>query len=790
MTDTSHDMREFDDLIRAETERRATEATGALESRDLETFQRIMDERSRALAPRDPETRMTVHSSELGEPGLSDLIVRSRIAIADTREERLAAFNDVFPLGELRPARDESGEAFEVFRRDPGEPWRKFDPPPSEKSEIPQDIADFSSAALPIAGEFAATRGGGGLIRRTAQTIFGAGGGELAEEGVEAALGQQRQTAGAVTAQVGAEGLAGGLGSLVSEPLAALINIKRGSGILELMPGAQEAIEAGRREGLPELLPFQVAKDPIIVTTGQQAQALTTTLTDFTVNQQVSAAARMRALAETGGTAEDLPRFLRARVQARENELDHILSRPDVELEAGGESLQKGLVEYDSLARAEVDDLHTVARSIEEPQFDWASIDQAAADMQQGFVVRGDTARPTAPLVGELQSVLGDLRTLASDPQPITLDRPDGSQITVSVTDQLRALRERLWDLKTVDAGQIVRRPEADAGFLYGRITNALENPLNESPEFVSAWREASTAAANRFQIWDKAVIRTTAKSEDPTNLAFNFARPREVTNLRTLRDTIPAENWRVFQAASRAQFLSDPSALTRTLDSFDKPTLDMLLSFREQQAMRLIGRNFDELSKTRDLAQMTRFQDIGNQLLRSTDGQTVQSLTQAIGGATSPEGKALRSALIDTISSRVVEVERGIPKVNRGALQSILTRMEQNGSSRFLTSADRESLQNIDRWLDMATGVSDVGTSLLRASIVKKLRDLDISAAFDIVQAYGVGRLMTTSAGRRFLMGSGTEKMSFNNLRLLGAAGATIAADEQALRPSLESER
>lgn len=786
MTDTGTTdpgMPEFERLLRQNRAQQAAGATQALESRDLEEFQRIMGQRAQTLAPRDPETRMLVHSSELGEAGMPDSLVRARVAIADTREERLAAFQRVFPLGDLRPARDEAGATFEVFRRDPGEPFRKFDPGLDEKFEPLQDIADFASSALPIAGEAVATRGTGGLVRRTLQTSAGGALGELAEEGVETQLDQQRQNAAAVGLQVGQEGLISGLGSLVSEPLALILNARHGAGAISIMPGARAAIEAAERQGLPPPLPFQVAEDPLIVTTGAQAEALTTTLTDYVVKQRVAAVERINVLRDAPGVDPNrLPALLRARVQARENALDNILRKPATELEEGGEALKAGLQEYDVLARGEVDDLFTTARTFEEPQFDFPALDQVAQDMQQGFIVRDGAARPTSPLAAELRSALTDLRALSENPQPRVLDRPDGSKITLSVTDQLRAIRERLWDLKTVDQGQVSRRPQADAGFLYNSITNALETPLNTSPDFVNAWRQANTAARNRFQVWDQAVIRSTAKEEDPVDLAFRLARPREVVNLRTLREHIPAENFRTFQAAARREFLGDLPGLTRRMDSFDQPTLDMLFPFREQQALKQIGRNFDEFASTRDLAQTARFQDIGAQLIRSESGNVSDSVSRTIGPPTSPEGKALRAAMLDSIHNQIVEVRRGIPSINRGRLESILRRMDSNGSSRFLTRDDLATLQDVDRYVDIITGVSDVGTSLLRASTAKQLRDLNIKAAFDIVQAYGVGRLMVTNAGRRFLVGTGAERMSFPSLRLLTSASATIAADEQAL--------
>ena len=249
------EMRRFRELMEAPREARVAGATTALEQRNLEEFQRIMAERSRVVAPRDPETRMMVHSTELGEPGMPDAWVRARVAAADTREERQAAFNQIYPFGEIRPGRDEAGSTFEIYRRDSGEEWRKFDPPIIEKFEPVEDIADFSSAALPIVGEALTTRGAGGLIRRTLQTAAGAGLGELAEEGLEVVGGQQRQTIGEIAGQVGQEALTAGLGGLATEPVAAIMNARRGAGTLSLLPGAPETIQRAERLGLEPLMP-------------------------------------------------------------------------------------------------------------------------------------------------------------------------------------------------------------------------------------------------------------------------------------------------------------------------------------------------------------------------------------------------------------------------------------------------------------------------------------------------------------------------------------------------------
>lgn len=785
MTETYEpEMRRFRELMEGPRAEMAARATTALEQRNLEEFQRIMAERSKVVAPRDPETRMLVHSTELGEPGLPDAWVRARVAVADTREERLKAFNQIYPVGEIRPARDEAGAKFEIYRRDPAEPWRKFDPPIMEKFEPIEDIADFASSVLPVAGEIAATRGAGGLIRRTAQTAAGAAGGEVVEEALEAAGGQQLQGPGEIAGQAGQEFLTAGLGSVASEPLSMILNAFRGSGALRLLPGAREAIEAQQRQGLPEIMPFQAAEDPIVRTMGSQAQALAGSIEQFAINQEAGAATRMQYLAQAAGDPERLPDLLRARTQAARGELDDILERPNIELKEGGEALQKGLQEYDQIARTYIDDLYTKARSIEDPTFDIQGLKRVAEELDAGIQAMGaeGTIQVSGPLPSELRAVIADIRALADDMQPVTIQLPDGTEKIMTPTDQLRALRERLWDLKTVDAGQIARRPELQAGRLYGAITDVLEKPQAAAEGFEEAWGAANAAAKDRFATWERAVIRTTAKNETPTILAHNYAKPLQVDNLHTLRETIPAENWQTFQGAVKAEFLGDLPGLTARLDSFDQPTLNMLVPHREQMAMRLIGRNFDRMATADGLAEMARYQDIARGVLSASDGRTVQNLSETIGGVNSPEGKALRAALMNNISDAVVEVKRGIPTLNRSGLSDILQKMEQNGSSRFLTKADREALNDLDRYMDLVKGVPDVGTSLMRASIVKQLRELNVKAAVDIVQAWSVGRLMTTSQGRRFLMGTGRDKMSFNNLRLLGAATATIAADSEAL--------
>lgn len=777
---TPEERARFGALLQEHIQRQGTQATKALETRDLETFQRIQAERSRTLQPAWEGTRLFVSRDELGEPGLPETGLRASLATRETPQERQEAFQRTFPQGQTRDAIDEFGSTFRVFRRDEAEPWRKLDPNLFEKWEPLQDVADFAGDVGPIIGEAATTRGAGGVIRQSIRAAGGAAAGHIAEEAGETLLGQQREGIGQILATAGLEGMAAGVGTAATAPLSFLMNVKHGVANAALMPGARDALEAEARQGLPQLTAPQLAVSPMLRRTGTYGETFSTAMQQHVLDQNNAAAGRIQELGLPG--ASDLPFYTRTGVQAREAELLEMLERPRATLsrdwQQAGTAFQEGLQEWDRLARLEVDDLHTTARAIEEPQFDYADLQQRAqVGLDEGVILKGGgDARPMSPMAGELRAVLQDI--IAFDGSPKTITLPDGTTATLSPTDQLRAFRERLWDLKTVDPGTIARRPEADAGHFYSQITKVLEKPQG-SPDFLAAWRTASDAARNRFDIWDSTVIRTVDRAQDVDSLARNYMRPGQRHALQTIKEVIPGQNWNAFREAAINDIMADPQNISRRLAEFDEPTINVVLQPREKAIIRQIGEGMDRLTEARALMDLPRWRDMGRAVLNAADARTAVSMGE-LGGIHSPSGRRLRAAILNQVIEDVVEQGRRGATVNRTALNRILAKVRDNGADQFLAASDIEVLTDIHKYLDFAgTEGGDMGASLMGSQQqLGMLREFSTGALVNIAQTVGMGDFLISPAGRRLFIGRGGPRPTYNNLRLMGAAVGTLISD------------
>lgn len=785
MTDTSNsgltreETERFRQIQRERAERQGQAATEALTGRDLETFQRIQRERARTYEPPWETTRLMVRSDELGEPGLPDLDIRASLSFRETPQEREEAFQRAFPMGEIKDAIDERGNMFRVFRRDTAEPWRRVDPLPMEKWEPLQDIADIAGDVPEMVGEAIATRGTGGAIRQGLRAGLGAGAGTLVEETVEAVRGEQRQDLGQVTQMAGLEATAGGFGAFATMPLSGATNALIGARNIGLLPGAHTAIEAESRQNLPLLTPGQLALNPMVRRTATYGETFSGAMQLHVFNQQSAAAQRLQEMNITG--ASDLPLYTRAGVAAREAELLEMLERPRTSLSRdwaqAGTQLLEGVQEWDTVARLEVDDFFKKAREIEEPSFDMPRLQSAVnTALEQGVRVTDGQARPLDPHNAALERVLRDIGNF--DGQPVAVPYEDG-EVILSVTDQLRAFRESLWDLKTTDPGVRPGRPEADAAYFYHLITDVLKSPTNDNPAFVAAWAKANEAAARRFEVWDKTAITTILRSQDPDSLARTFVAPGQRAQLQTIKETIPVENWeQVRQSAMQEIFLNNPTDITRQLNRFDTATLTAFMQPREIVTMRAIGEGIDRLAALRELGAKPRWQDMGRAVMNAPDARYIAA-AEEIGDKFSPSGMRLRAATLNAVIEEVVEDTPAGTVVNRTKLSNTLQRMRTNGAMEYLTANDMEVLTDIHRYLNFARqDTSDMGASLMGSQQqLSAFREFSRDAMINIAQTIGLGELLISPAGRRLLIGTDAPKPTYRTLRLAGAAIGTLVS-------------
>ena len=736
--------------------------------------------------------------------------------LGDTFEEQQRAFSMVAPTGELR---DFPSLGVTVFRMTPDEPFREIDPDFFEAfglgvagfgEEMKADlIADIMGDVPEILGEtaafFAFRRTGASLLGDLARLAGGAAGGETLQQLGQTAAGTQAETFEEQRRRVAGASALSLIGGTLFAFGGAAINVTRGRGLTNIPPEAMAASAAAERIGTRPLLPGQISDVPFVRLLSRQAQALLPRITRYITEQEkrtanavrglVDPAARSRFISQTEAAfnqaAEDIVNFAVAGVQLTETSA-----------RAAGRAIQQGITRWWNTAGTDVTNLYNTARAVEEPIFDAAPALTIAQDIKTGVMVEGApvlqpvTTGPFAQSSQLVRDALGQqvrprFRISELDPrfEAIVNDVLRLSP-TETTTAQLRAVQHRLFDL-TRPGPDGIRIGETQAIELRSAISDVLTNPTNTTPEFRRLWGLANQAAATRFTTREKLAIVDALRSERPSVLARELAKPEQLDNLvivrRVLNQHAP-DRWDRFVSAFKSDLMGDIGNITARLDAFDAPTLNVLLSRTEQRVFREAGRQIDQLASTGVQKALQNQETVRGFIREIFDTNNTASiaafgdLVQRRGGLSSPFGQTTRAAVADEIWKRARVIEQGVEKVDFNQLQSVLADFDDRGLLRFLSADDIRVLRDAEMVQDFARlGSVDAGTSLAAASAVGTARGGGVQGFVTFVENLTVGRLITSSAGRRLLVGSGRARPTdLRFLRLLGAAATQVVADSR----------
>lgn len=734
--------------------------TTSPEQSDLET-------RRKALA-------IQVGEENLGEPGLTDFGPRADISLSSTFGEKRAKFMADFPDGDFVSVRDPTGGTTVLFRKNQDEQFAELDADALEKFEFIGDLADLTGDVPSLAVEALLTRGSR-LVTQALQIFAGNLVGEGLKEVSEELRGFQQETFTQVAERSLIQATLAAGATVPSVVISGPLNAFRGAGVLKITPGAKQAQRAAAELGIPRLLPSQVAQNPLVRRIGGQSAATVSTIGEYIRQQNAAATRTIMGLREP-----QIADMIKGEVRKLHNEAaDQILTAAkivDTDLTKGGTAIQTGIAEYDDFARAMVNREYTNARLIETPRFSAEALMDIATEVKVRAEKIGPDAKGAASLADQI---------LKLDPSlpPETIQLPSGKTIEVPATDQLRFLRSQAYALKTPAPGDIPRAGNAEASKLFAILSRTLDNPVGGSPDFVNAWQKANGLARERFITMDKLAIVQAVKSETPAMLAARLAKPLQVDNLRTLRETVPSDKWQSFQQSVKADFVAPRNIdnLTKRLKSFDKETLDILVTPTDQADLRLVGRNWDRL-RSLDLEgalerQTTRAGFI-RELVESGQTKKIAALVEASGSRPALR-KSLRAGIMEDVWNRVVrKTDDNELIVNRKALTKEISDLEQSGAGKFLTVEDKSLLKNLDRVAGFIPEKADSGTSLQAGQAAAGIRGLTIEAAATILENLGVGRFMTGKTVSRFLIGSGKEARPFASIRLLAATIGDVASD------------
>lgn len=752
----------------------------------------------------------SVNQPKLGQAGLDSGMTRTLLAFHDNPEEMQLAFKKAFPEGELRfvdvPAdvyfsRDTiypsgqtpAGQRIALFRRSRAEPFARLDAPALEW----EDVADVAGATPGVALDIGAaflTRG-----RSLPLQIAGQAGGAAAGEGLkqlgQTAAGTQAQTLGEQLTEAATQAGAAGVGGLLSTGISAPYNVAKGAGLTGAKPGAEAAQQAATDLRLPELLPHQVSDQPLLATIARQVQRTSPLINRRVAQQEEAALGKMEGLRRPLDLVSLNVNLDRAYKDETQRLTNLIATKPITTAEAGKE-LQEGLVKWNKLAGESVTQKYEYARSLDQPMFDIRPVQQVAADIHRGTFARGNRriktprgvikpdvnvgAEPSGELKGVIQKIM------AMDPN--VRDVPRRGRVSLS-TDQIKALMEQLYALKTPAFGQGMDYNQKLAGDLWHALNKVLDEPIGGSPQFKAAWNDARTAAKERFAMRDAmvALISATDREFAPHALASRLMQPGNHDAIKLARDLLYSKGlgnrWETLGDAFVSKLVREPAKIDSALTSFDKETLDLILPEARQLELRYFAGQMGKLEETgirNALKHQTNATAAMGELLERGHSAAIDELANLAGGPNSQLGKSLRAGVIDYIYQHATRNVDGVLRIDQKALNTILNRLDETTASSLLTASDRRVLRQLDEYLAFARPTGDVGAALQAASLGAGIVRLSSDAILSVMHNLGVGRFLLSKAGKAILAGQSRPRANPVSLRLLGSTVAQITKEMQ----------
>ena len=703
--------------------------------------------------------------------------LRLSLSRGDNLQEKRLRVKKVFPEGDVRVIDvalafgKRSGiptdkEAL-VFRESAQSQWKRVDPPGVDVTDIGELLAP-SAESIALETGAALFTSGGSIPATVGRQVIGAFAGESIEQGIQSVRGVQAQTPGEILMEPTIEGGFSALGGFAMSPFVAAGNIASGRGALQIGEEGLETIKAAKRidpELANKLTPGLVTDNPALQLSERQSAAL---LPGFQ--------RRYRELVKTldkavrGNINQTAFKNITKRVsESFKNLSDTFLrriGRSPPQASKGGKAVQQGIEEYDLVGRKLIDGLYDVARKIEEPQFDFQLLANVAQDLRAG--AKGAIDPQTESLLKQIEAIEG----------PIPLSN-GGS---VSITDQLRNVRTGAYAAKNIPTGDVASQATGQANDIFKAINQTIDNPINPNKAFKEAWRWANDAARIRFDTLEKAVIIKAAKSQNPAELVARYAKPGEVGNLQTIRNSIDSRRWKEFTDEFVASVFDNPAGAKATLDGFDQETIDVLLSRSEQGFLNKIGTEFARITDVgveETIEKQIRNKNFIGSIIEQANPQRTRTIMRA---ANETNNKAMRESIragvFDWAWDGIVKQGKRL-EINQPLLKARIEALKKSGVWGFLPALDRQLLGDVEVVSRAFRRVIDAGTAIQAAEAVKGVARLQAGAIRSFLQAGFISHFYLSPAGRRILIGSGLPNSRGASLRLIGGALAQISRTE-----------
>ena len=703
---------------------------------------------------------------------MTDFTLRSKMSsLGDNLEEKQDVFKNTYPDGEL--AIDTySGKL--TFRENPSMPMTFVDKPfiqgikDLDVREFVTDVAELSSGTpqlLPEIG-FALSpigRGWGFLKNVAGYGALGAGI-EVGKQGAQELYGSQKDTLQDAymikpAIEAGFSGGGAGVGNIAENIVSGIRGVK-GGGLFKIEKEGKALQQASKELNIPEPLPSQV------VTTGfgnnflkrltSQSKAVSGTVGDYIKNMEGSLRESIESLVNKDSIASVVNGMSKLSSDAEQSLMVQLNKMPkDANFAKSGNILQKAVVQWEKTSQANVKVLYDAAKVLAKDKnvtLDFTGVVNLADELKKGVVAVGKEGENinVSPLNKELDNIIETIFSI--NPNTVTPD--------VAI-----AIRQKLFDLKTPNLGEIAKQPEIRAANLYSAITQSFDNPKAIGGEqFSIAWKKANEAARKRFSSFEKVAIKGTIKSDQPEKIAANMVNGAYgSTAITQIKRIVGPKNWNKVQPHLERHILGDGTNILENLAKFDKFTLESLVGRTNVQLFTRIGKQMKNLKNLKIKpveADNLAVQPFMRELLGGVNFRNVNGLKTLL--KSSPKAlDSFRSGLIDYVVKNSTKVVEGRTLFSYNALNSTLKQLELTDVLKVLKPEQLKALRNAELVANHMKVLDDMGASLTGAAVVAGTRSFKATALISLYENIGVGRLLTSKFGRRLLTGGARKEMS-----------------------------
>lgn len=777
---------------------------GALSREMLRQFEGL-PEGPDIRAQQDQFLAALVNQGSLGQPGLRDLLARTKIGLTDPVQptpedpsgiaEITEQFERDFPKGEIRQYTlpdNLGGGSVLMFRRNPGEPFARFDAPGF--GDIAGDIGDISGAAPEIAlsGIGALALGPAGALAGLAGVALGGGLGSLGRQEVQKLRGIKTEDQEAILRRSAGAAAMALAGQTLGLAAGSLLRLPTGQGLTAVTPQAMTALSAIQnlpkgepgfirsllgmegRSMLPPLAAFQTSESPTLQRAGSLAGVRAAPVGRYVAEQLTRARTLLVNWAERESPVdmERLNLQLEKDVRGMQTDLLRDIRGGRVPIAQSGQSAQKAIEDYGFLSKAQVDALYGTARATSggSLQFNINAANEAAARTIQAMDA-GVISRDPA-LIEAAQRILRHRTGVLADGMPSL-----GNFLPEEI---LEGIQGDLWSYLHPTPLPGARNVSLGSGARFARemfeaIRDSLDTPLGPQATreaFTENWTRARTAARDRFTTQEEiyALIGATQREFAPQQLAETLAsgtHPDAVRAVfRALSDQGLADRWDLIQYGLRDDLLKTltregSDAVTSRINAIDPGVRDMLLPGDDFNMWQKVIKGWGDVEKIGLQPVIEGRRNLANRVLEianAGDSNAARNL-MALGRRNPELLSAIRRSLLTRFGSytRTLNIPgplKGVEALNREKIKREVDALRATYGNDIFTAEDNALLDGLDEYLKFVTPRTGAGESIAATETAGAVSKFSMSGFMDLLHAWGFGTLATTPAGRLLFIG------------------------------------